>query len=245
MNSKTIPSILHVDEIDYEQFVTEDDTPVDNMFSDQQQRLLVEPLYTSWNYPQPFLARANIGLYYDPDRPPLVPDMLLSLGTKPAKDRRAKKNRVFFTWVFGKAPDVVVEVVSNREGGEADQKFRIYEEIGVPYYVIFDPDREILTTDLLIYELLDCKYIWKQNHWLEKVGLGLVLWEGVYEQEYDLWLRWCDQKGKPIPIAAEQRLRAEQERIRAEQERIHAKQEREIKERLAARLRAMGIDPDE
>ncbi|RJP20465.1 MAG: Uma2 family endonuclease [Candidatus Omnitrophota bacterium] len=223
-------TIPHVDEIDYEQFITEDDTPVDNLFSDQQQRLLVEPLHTSWNCPQPFLACANVGLYFHPERPPVVPDMLLSLGVKAAKDLRAKKNRVYFTWVFGKAPDVVVEVVSNREGGEIDRKLQIYEEIGVSDYVIFDPDHEILDTDLRVYELRDGKYVQKQTYWLEKVELGLLLWEGEYEQQHALWLRWCDQERKPISIAMEQRIRADQER--------------KINEKLSAKLRALGVDPN-
>jgi hypothetical protein len=42
--------------------VTEDDTPVDNMFSEKQQRLLTEPLYSSWDAGRPFLATANVGL---------------------------------------------------------------------------------------------------------------------------------------------------------------------------------------
>lgn len=33
----------------------------------------------------------------------------------------------------------MVEVVSNREGGEDDDKLRKFQMIGVPYYVIFDP----------------------------------------------------------------------------------------------------------
>ena len=31
--------------------VTEDDTPVDNWFSEKQRRLLVDPLYASWQGP--------------------------------------------------------------------------------------------------------------------------------------------------------------------------------------------------
>ncbi|RJP31428.1 MAG: Uma2 family endonuclease [Candidatus Omnitrophota bacterium] len=223
-------SFPRLDEIDYEQFITEDDTPVDSVFADKQHRLLVESLYSSWNCPRQFLACTNVGLYYHPHEPPLVPDMLLSLDVKPAKDKRAKKNRVYFTWVFGKPPDVVVEVVSNREGEENDRKFRIYQEIGVPYYVIFDPDHEILDTVLLVYELQDEKYHRKQTHWLDKVELGLTLWEGDYEQYPALWLRWCDRKGVMYPTAFEQR--------------IYAEQERKIKEKLAAKLRALGVDPE-
>ena len=34
-----------------ENLVTEDDTPVDNLLSEKQQRLLTEPLYSSWTPP--------------------------------------------------------------------------------------------------------------------------------------------------------------------------------------------------
>jgi hypothetical protein len=49
-----------------------------------------------------------------------------------------------------------------------------------------------------------------------------------------LWLRWCDQEGQVIPTGAEGQEMAQQ-RADAEQQRA---------ERLAERLRAMGIDPD-
>lgn len=44
--------------------VTEDDTPKDNIFSEKQQRLLTEPLYSSWDPGRLFLATANVGLFY-------------------------------------------------------------------------------------------------------------------------------------------------------------------------------------
>lgn len=55
-------------EIDVEDIVTEDDTPVDNLFSEKQRRLLTEPLYTLWPGPvddegnsRSFLVTANVG----------------------------------------------------------------------------------------------------------------------------------------------------------------------------------------
>ena len=67
------------------------------------------------------------------------------------------------------------------------------------------------------------------------------------------WLRCYDAAGNWIPTPLEQanqraelaNQRAEQERQRTEQERQHAEQEWQRAERLAARLRAMGIEPDE
>jgi hypothetical protein len=81
------------------------------------------------------------------------------------------------------------------------------------------------------------------------LGLGLCLWDGVYEGLSACWLRWCDAQGQPIATGAEradqERQRAEQERERANQERERADQERGRAERLAQRLRALGLDPNE
>ena len=49
-------------EIDYDRLITEDDEPVDNLFSERQQKLLPDSLYASWNYTKPFLACANVGI---------------------------------------------------------------------------------------------------------------------------------------------------------------------------------------
>lgn len=77
--------------------------------------------------------------------------------------------------------------------------------------------------------------------WLEAVGLGLKLWEGVFEGKRDTWLRWCNQAGDIISTGAE---RAEQEYQRAEQAESLLEQERRRAEQLAAQLRALGMDPD-
>ena len=68
------PDISHI--------ITEDDTPVDNMFSEKQMRLLTHTLYASWPGPgdgRPFVAMANVGLFFAIHAPPLVPDVLVSL----------------------------------------------------------------------------------------------------------------------------------------------------------------------
>ena len=44
-----------VTELDISHLVIEDDTPVDNLQSEKQQRLLVEPIYSSKALPSPFL----------------------------------------------------------------------------------------------------------------------------------------------------------------------------------------------
>lgn len=142
------PSIKHL--------VTEDDTPVDNIFSEKQQRLLTEPLYSSWAGPgeeRSFLALANVGLFYGLHEPPLVPDVLLSLDVQAPADPWPKANRSYFLWEYGKPPEVVIEIVSNREGEEAGRKLETYTRIGIPYYVIFDPLEQLDLGVLQVYQL--------------------------------------------------------------------------------------------
>ena len=116
---------------------------MDNIFSEKQQRLLTETLYASWTGPgpnRPFVAMSNVGLFFHVRKPPLVPDALLSLDVELPSEIHLKQNRSYFVWEYGKPPDVVIEVVSNREGGEGTTKLTRYASIGVRYYVIYDPD---------------------------------------------------------------------------------------------------------
>src|SRR5262245_47382603 len=113
----------------YDHIVTEDDTPVDNIFSKKQQALFKDPLVNSWTAPSEddsFLALVNVGLFYAVQSPPLVPDFMLSLGVRAAHDIWRKENRSYFNWVFGKPPDLTAEIISNREGEEGDKKLILY-----------------------------------------------------------------------------------------------------------------------
>ena len=145
---QALPPELHPD---VEHLVTEDDTPVDNVFSEKQQRLLTEPLYSSPGWvgkDRKFIALANVGMFYAIRQPPYVPDMLLSLDMELPADLWPKSHRSYFVWEYGKPPDVVVEVVSNEEGRERCEKLRGYARIGIRYYVIYDPQR-MLSDELL------------------------------------------------------------------------------------------------
>jgi hypothetical protein len=125
-------------EPDISNLVIEDDRPVENIFSAKLQRLLVEILYTSWGR-RNFFADANVGVFFTLKQPPLVPDMFLAVDVENPTNLHEQKHRTYLVWEFGKSPDVVVEIVSNRKGNELDSKFRDYARIGVTYYVVFDP----------------------------------------------------------------------------------------------------------
>jgi len=219
----------------------EDDTPVDNLITEKQQRLLTEPLYSQSSVLDcPFLVAANVGVFYAVRQPPIVPDVFLSLEVEVPENWREKKNRTYLVWEFGKPPNVTIEIVSNKEGNELGSKLRDYSRIGVAYYVVFDPLQQLGDSLLRMFELRGNRYQEMTETWLEQVGIGLTLWDGVFEGKHDRWLRWSTRDGV-VPTGAEQ---AEQERQRAEQERQRAERAEARATRLEEQLRAMGIDPD-
>ena len=233
---------------DIETLVTEDDTPVDNMPSEKQQRLLTEPLYSSWGGPgagRTFLAAANVGVFPEPRNPAIVPDVFVSLDVQVAENWWDKAHRSYFVWEFGKPPDLVVEIVSNQKGNEVGRKRLRYARMGVGYYVIHDPLHQVMGDELRIYRLRGGSYERQESPWFPELRLGLTLWEGVYEAVCSRWLRWLDEHGMMIPTGGEQRRRADEEYRRAEHvERLLA-EERQRAERLAALLRRSGIDPEQ
>jgi len=154
-----------------------------------------------------------------------VPDVFLSLDVA-ATDW--PKVRSYFFWEFGKAPDVVIEIVSNTKGGELSGKKYDYARLRAPYYIVFDPQQWLKEDVLQVFELQGGKYERLDDAWLPEVGLGLTLWHGVYESKEDTYLRWRDQDGNLLPTGAE---RAEREAERAE--------------KLAAKLRELGLNPDQ
>jgi Uma2 family endonuclease len=208
---------------DVEHLVTEDDTPVDNIFSEKQQRLLTEPLYSSpeWAQGGNYIALANVGVFYAIRQPPYVPDMLVSLGVELPEDLWPKGHRCYMVWEYGKPPDVIVEIVSNDEGDEDPGKIAGYAKIGVRYYVIYDPLRILSAQSLRGFELSATGYRPLSDlSFMPGMGLGLREWEGRYEDHTNTWLRWVDANGELVPTGAERA------------------------QRLAEQLRRLGIEPE-
>ena len=219
--------------------VTEDDIPVDNLFSAKQRRLLVEPLYSSWQPPvledsstaRIFLADSDVGIFSSPRQPPIAPDMFLSLDVEPNPAYFANEHRAYFIWEFDKVPEVALEVVSNRKGHEMDQKMQRYGRMGIYYYVVFDPFRVLRGEPLLVHELTfgGRRYRRRPDFALPEVGLSLQLWQGEFEGTQDEWLRWCDADGNVIPTGAErantEAVRADTEAVRADTEAVRANAE--------------------
>jgi Uma2 family endonuclease len=254
----------------YDLIITEDNKPADSFYDGMQMRLLTAALLDSWAGPgdnRPFLAAANVALFYSFNEPPIVPDMMLSLDvvlTRLPKNRQ----RSYFVWELGKSPDAAVEIVSGTDGEELGEELHIYERIGIPYYVVWDPRMYLSDVALHCFVRQGSKYE-KNGPRFPQIGLGVTEWRGEYETLETTWLRWCDAKGVVIPTGGErakqeqkraeqekeraeaelrraehEQKRADQEKYKAEQEQKRAEQEKERADKLAEKLRSLGIDPE-
>jgi Uma2 family endonuclease len=235
--------------------VTEDETPVDNRFSEREQHLLPGILHASWPQGQPFEALTNVGLFYSLHDHPVVPDFMLSLGVEPRPVSSKKADRSYMTWVYGKPPDLVVEVVSNTEGGELDRKLDIYARVRVTYYVVHDPFLLLGDRELRAYRLMEGRYIEMLSaSWFPEVGLGLTVWEGLLWGVRSRWLRFVDAQGRLL-LTAEERAelaegkaeqaeaKVEQAEARVEQAEARVEQAEAEIARLHQKLRELGIEP--
>ncbi len=77
---------------------------------------------------------------------------------------------------------------------------------------------------------------------IPEIELSLGLWRGSYEDIEHLWLRWMTVSGDLIPLPIEELAAAQQIAKNAERRAQDAQQRAE---KLAARLRELGIDPEQ
>jgi len=215
-----------------------DDTPVDNEDQHSLPNILLFLLEYIWKDRDDWFFGVDMGLYHTTGanpRIPVIPDGFLSLGVERRKGGKSRGSYV--TWEEQNiVPALVIEVVSQTYGKEYDQKLEIYRRLGVLYYVIYNPhfyqrDRHL---PLEIYKLFEGNYELQSGepHWMPEIGLGIgrcVLPTDKFHREV---LSWFEEGGDRY-LSGE-----EVERQRAEV----VQRELEI---LLARLRSLGIDPDE
>jgi hypothetical protein len=199
----------------YDHLITEDHQPVERILIEKLYRLLTRPLYASWPGPGPggpYLVLANVGYFYQHRNPAVAPDCLLSLDVTYPEDLHRKEGHSYYQWDMGKPPDVVIEVVSDRTGGEEGYKKALYARQGISYYAVYDPDHYLSEEDLRCYTLVSRHYQPTEPGPWPDIGLGLRVWEGKFEGVTNSWLRWCDASGAIIPTGEE---RAEREKVLA------------------------------
>jgi Uma2 family endonuclease len=170
----------------------------------------------------------NLGVYYDPTQPAIGPDAFLSLGGP--RFRESGQLRLSYV-VWGEnnvMPQWALEIVSKKQGKEYDEKMDIYQEMGVLYYVIFNPDdwRRDKHEPFEVYRLEQGQYVRQLNNpvWMPEIGLGMGMELGRYEGgEQRQWLYWYDEQGQRLPapdqVIERERQRSAQERNRREYDR--------------------------
>jgi Uma2 family endonuclease len=216
-------------------------------FHDFQPKLLRETCRPRTETAAEYFVGADLNLYYD-SRHILWykrPDWFLVLGTSGAA-RQEDLRWSYVIWEEGIAPFLVVELLSPgtededlgrrvREIGKPPLKWEVYEQIlRVPFYAVYDR----YENHLRVFGLERGRYreieLEAERFWFESLGLGLGIWEGAYQGVVGRWLRWYDQSGGWLPTLAEQASLAT----------LQAEQANDRAERLAAKLRELGVDPD-
>lgn len=79
-------------------------------------------------------------------------------------------------------PEVALEIVSNRKGGELESKLKDYARMGVTYYVVYDPKKRLSKDVLRVYELgFGKRYRLREDSQMPELGLSLILWKGPFK----------------------------------------------------------------
>ena len=217
-----------------------DDTPVDNQLQHLISSHKSAMLAAIWSTRMDWFFGVDMGIYYDPDKPAIVPDGFLSIGVPRIIDSDLRLSYVL--WEEQKMPTMVLEVVSQTRRGEYTKKKQDYANLGILYYVVYNPLRK-RKARLEAYKLKRGEYQLLEGEpvWLEEINLGIGREEGTYQGITREWLYWYDQGGKKYLTLEETTVEAEQRADRAEQRADRAEQEAA---KLAEKLRRLGIDPD-
>jgi Uma2 family endonuclease len=226
-----------------EELPDSDDTPVDNELQDLIPGLLKSILAWVWRDRWDWFFGVDMGIYYDPDLPAIVPDGFLSIGVPRLTDEELRLSYVL--WEEQRVPLLTLEVVSHKYRGEYSKKKAFYAQMGVKYYAVYSSRRR-RKPRLEVYEL-DADQSYRlltggEPFWLSEIGLGLGRERGTYLGIEREWLYWYDETGQRLPTAEE---RAATQLQRAEQERLRAEQAEQELQRLRALLQQRGIDPDQ
>jgi Uma2 family endonuclease len=245
-----------------------DDTPVDNEGQNTIPNGLLATLEAIWADRQDWFFGVDMGIY---DRqaqqkrtPRVVPDGFLSLGVQ----RHKREGHGRLSYVLQEenniVPSLALEFVSKTYGQEYDQKKVAYGNLGVLYYLIYNPEHSQRDQHQPweLYKLVQGSYELQgtEPFWMPEIGLGIGRVQGRLGGIEREWLAWHDAQGNPYPLPQEliqrlaQQLAKQQNRAiqaeqaltqqqnRADQAEQALAQEYLKKQQLLERLRQMGIE---
>jgi len=230
---------------------TEDDLPdTDNQPVDNELQLLVPfllqaILLLAWAERQDWFMGVNLGLYPAPRQPAIGPDAFLALGVERVR-QGSKLRKSYVVWQEGVMPQWVLEVVSQKPGGEYERdrdrqngqgKLFQYARLGVQYYTIYNPNhwRRDEHDPFEVYHLVNGVYVRKTGNpvWMPEVGLGIGTEQGTHKGYTRQWLYWYDEQGNRYPAPENVIAQAQQRAQQAEQER---EQERQLRQQVELQL---------
>ncbi|AFZ45133.1 protein of unknown function DUF820 [Halothece sp. PCC 7418] len=212
-----------------------------DQFHIYQPRLLEETFHPIGYPPDQIFMGTDLNVYYDPRHPQWYkrPDWFAVLGVSQLYEEQDLRLS-YVLWQEGVDPFIVVELLSPgtekedlgqtlREVNQPPTKWEVYERIlKIPYYVVFDRYTDHLRVFMLQGDRYAEQTLEASRFWIDSIELGLGLWQGIYQGIHRQWLRWFDRDGNWLPTLTEQK-----------------QQEQEKTERLAAKLRELGVNPDE
>lgn len=242
-----------------------DDMPVDNEDQNLLPNLLLFILASLWAERLDWYFGVDMAIYHTTginSRVPVVPDAFLSLGVERRKPSPSGQGRQSYAvWEEGgTVPILALEMVSQTPGGEYEEKFAIYQQLGVLYYLVYNPaywtrDRH---QPFELYKLVKGQYQLQigEPSWMPEIGLGIGRARQPFGGIEIEVLLWHDGKGQPYPVPEatlkqlqtqverlQQQVEVEQRRAELAEQKAEAQRQRAL--RMAKRLRSLGIDPDE
>jgi len=193
-----------------------------------------------------------------------APDWFYVPNVPPNIDGQIRRSYVL--WREHIAPLIALEFASGNGDEERDRtplsrtdegvvtkpgKFWVYERVmRIPYYGIYQVNNGRLEVYRLIdgyYQLLELN---QRGHFpIAPLGVELGLWQGSYQNQTMLWLRWWDEEGNLLLIGDEraqlERLRGEQQRERAESAEQARQAEFQARRDAIPRLLGMGLSAEQ
>ncbi|UFP93490.1 Uma2 family endonuclease [Gloeobacter morelensis] len=188
-----------------------DELPVDNELQEQVAAFLRRVLCAVWSERQDWFFGVDMGIYFAPDAPPIMPDGFLSLGVERFREEDGRISYVLWQehWVV---PVLALEVVSQTYRGEYESKLQDYARLGLLYYVVYNPRRKRRRAPLEVYKLIAGNYVLQTGEpvWMPEIGLGIGRARGTCDGWQREWLYWFDAQNNCLMGSDEQleRLRA-------------------------------------
>lgn len=246
-----------------EELPESDEKPVDSELQDCLPTLLKFMLAGIFKDRNDWFFGIDMGVYYNPDIPPVVPDGFLSIGVESVKTENLRPSYVLWE-EKGIIPQFVLEVVSRKYRNEYSTKKNLYQSLGVLYYIVYNPLRRIKNT-LEVYRLVEGKYVAVIGNpvWMPEIGLGIGKERHNHQGREREWLFWFDENGdryltpqeqidekqQQVQYAKQQTKLAEEQTKLAEQQvqltQAELDEEKARSQKFADRLRQLGINLDE